>query len=214
MASSAQQMRAYRGPAVLSVGFRPFFLGGAVWAIAAMLLWIAALIGKLDFAWIYGVSHWHAHEMLFGYASAILAGFLLTTVPNWTGRLPVAGWPLFFLFALWAAGRLALLASDAVGVGVAVGLDMLFLPALLFICMREVVAGHDDVPVRQGEGGRRHAALRDAGGDRRRALPARQPHHRSGAHGRLAGRRLPHRPAGARHQDPQPARVTEGETTR
>lgn len=129
------------GPVLFSYGFRPFFLGGALWAIAAMALWIATLSGRLDFAWKYGVSHWHAHEMLFGYASAILTGFLLTTVPNWTGRLPVSGWPLFALLLLWAAGRLALLGSDVVGVRGAVVVDMLFLPALFFICLREVVAG-------------------------------------------------------------------------
>ncbi|MDR6756287.1 uncharacterized protein involved in response to NO [Mycoplana sp. BE70] len=128
------------GPVLFSYGFRPFFLGGALWAFAAMALWIAALSG-LDFAWKYGVSHWHAHEMLFGYASAVLAGFLLTSVPNWTGRLPVSGWPLLLLFLLWLAGRLALVASDTIGVGVAVAVDLLFLPAMLLICLREVVAG-------------------------------------------------------------------------
>lgn len=129
------------GPVLFSYGFRPFFLGGALWAIAAMALWIAALTGRLDFASEYGAHHWHAHEMLFGYASAVLAGFLLTAVPNWTGRLPVSGWPLFFLFLLWAGGRVAFLASDAIGVNLAVAADMIFLPALLFICVREVVAG-------------------------------------------------------------------------
>jgi uncharacterized protein involved in response to NO len=106
-----------------------------------MALWIAALSGRLDFATGYGALHWHAHEMLFGYASAVLAGFLLTAVPNWTGRLPVSGRPLFGLFLLWLVGRLALLASDAVGIAAAVAADMVFMPALLFICVREVVAG-------------------------------------------------------------------------
>ncbi|MBD9371145.1 NnrS family protein [Rhizobium sp. ARZ01] len=129
------------GPVLFSYGFRPFFLGGAVWAFTAMVLWLAALSGRLDIAGEYGVFSWHAHEMLFGYASAVLAGFLLTAVPNWTGRLPVSGWPLFGLFLLWLVGRLAFLASDAIGVRAAVALDMLFMPALLFICVREVVAG-------------------------------------------------------------------------
>ncbi len=129
------------GPILFSYGFRPFFLGGALWAIAAMVLWIAALSGVVDFATEYGAHHWHAHEMLFGYASAVLAGFLLTAVPNWTGRLPVSGWPLLGLFSLWALGRIAFLASDVIGVDLAVLADMIFLPALLFICVREVVAG-------------------------------------------------------------------------
>ena len=129
------------GPVLFSYGFRPFFLGGALWAMIAMALWIATITGAIGFAEEYGASHWHAHEMLFGYSSAILAGFLLTAVPNWTGRLPVSGRPLFFLFLLWAVGRLAFLLSDATGVVVAVAVDALFLPALLFICVREVVAG-------------------------------------------------------------------------
>jgi len=129
------------GPVLFSYGFRPFFLGGALWAIAAMGLWIAAITGHITIAETYGAPNWHAHEMLFGFASAVLAGFLLTAVPNWTGRLPVSGWPLAGLFALWCAGRIALLASDTIGVAVAATIDALFLPVLLAICTREVVAG-------------------------------------------------------------------------
>lgn len=129
------------GPVLFSYGFRPFFLGGALWAIAAMGLWIAAISGHITIAETYGAPNWHAHEMLFGFASAVLAGFLLTAVPNWTGRLPVSGWPLAGLFALWCAGRIALFCSDTIGVAVAATIDALFLPVLLAICTREVVAG-------------------------------------------------------------------------
>ncbi|MDX3978414.1 NnrS family protein [Shinella sp.] len=129
------------GPVLFSYGFRPFFLGGALWAIAAMSLWIAAISGHITLAGAYGAPNWHAHEMLFGFASAVLAGFLLTAVPNWTGRLPVSGWPLGALFTLWCAGRIALLATDVIGVIPAAAIDGLFLPALLAICTREVVAG-------------------------------------------------------------------------
>jgi len=129
------------GPVIFSYGFRPFFLGGALWAIVAMVLWIAALSGFIDIGGDYGAPNWHAHEMLFGFASAVLAGFLLTAVPNWTGRLPVSGKPLVWLFALWCAGRLLLLVPDQVGVVTAAAVDGLFLPALLTICAREVIAG-------------------------------------------------------------------------
>ncbi|MFB7146287.1 NnrS family protein [Agrobacterium deltaense] len=129
------------GPVIFSYGFRPFFLGGALWAIVAMVLWIAALSGFIDLGGDYGAPNWHAHEMLFGFASAVLAGFLLTAVPNWTGRLPVSGKPLVWLFALWCAGRLLLLVPDTVGVDTAAAVDGLFLPALLAICAREVIAG-------------------------------------------------------------------------
>ena len=129
------------GPVLFSYGFRPFFLGAGIWAIVAMSLWVAALAGHLAPGGSYGAHAWHAHEMLFGFASAVLAGFLLTAVPNWTGRLPVSGWPLAGLFALWIAGRAALLSPDAIGLSAAAAIDSLFLPALLFICAREVIAG-------------------------------------------------------------------------
>ena len=128
-------------PVLFSYGFRPFFLGAAIWAIVAMLLWLLSLAGVVEIATDYGPAHWHAHEMLFGYSSAVLAGFLLTAVPNWTGRLPVSGWPLFFLFSVWFAGRLVFLAPGLVGAEVAAAVDSLFLPALLVICVREVLAG-------------------------------------------------------------------------
>lgn len=129
------------GPVLFSYGFRPFFLGGGVWAVVAMAAWIAAISGRLDPAGDYGAPNWHAHEMLFGFAPAVLAGFLLTAVPNWTGRLPVSGWPLAGLFALWCAGRIALLLTGEIGVVAAAVIDALFLPALLAICAREVIAG-------------------------------------------------------------------------
>jgi uncharacterized protein involved in response to NO len=129
------------GPVLFSYGFRPFFLGASIWACVAMLLWIAALTGKLELAGDYGAHAWHAHEMLFGFASAVLAGFLLTAVPNWTGRLPVAGRPLLYLFALWCAGRAAMLAPGLIGPTAAAVIDALFLPTVLLICVREIVAG-------------------------------------------------------------------------
>lgn len=129
------------GPILFSYGFRPFFLGGAVWACAAMALWVAALTGHIGLAEGYGAFAWHAHEMLFGFASAVLAGFLLTAVPNWTGRLPVSGTPLLALFLLWCLGRAAMLAPALLGPPVSAAVDAAFLPTLLLICVREVVAG-------------------------------------------------------------------------
>lgn len=128
-------------PILFSYGFRPFFLGAAVWAVIAMLLWLSSLAGVVEIATDYGPAHWHAHEMLFGYSSAVLAGFLLTAVPNWTGRLPVSGWPLAFLFSVWVAGRLVFLVPGLIGSTIAAVVDSLFLPLLLAICVREVVAG-------------------------------------------------------------------------
>ncbi len=129
------------GPALLSYGFRPFFLLGGLFAALAMGLWLIALTGGLAPGGSYGASHWHAHEMLFGFAPAILAGFMLTAIPNWTGRLPVAGRPLALLLALWIAGRLVMLDPDRLGLTPSALVDGAFLPALLFVAFREIAAG-------------------------------------------------------------------------
>jgi uncharacterized protein involved in response to NO len=127
--------------ALFSAGFRPFFLGGSLWAAGAMALWIALITGQITFAQSYGAVAWHAHEFLFGYVTASLAGFLLTAIPNWTGRLPVRGGPLLALFLIWVVGRAALLAVDVIGVVPAAVVDSLFLPCLGIVAMREIVAG-------------------------------------------------------------------------
>lgn len=129
------------GPVLFSYGFRPFFLGAALGAVATMLIWLGSLFIGLNPGGIYGAAAWHSHEMLFGFAPAVLIGFLLTTVPNWSGRLPVAGVPLACLFGLWCAGRLALAFPDATGINIAVGIDGIFLPLLLAICLREIIVG-------------------------------------------------------------------------
>lgn len=131
------------GPAILSYGFRPFFLGAALWAFIAMTAWI----GAFAFGWVpggdYGVVGWHAHEMLFGYTGAALVGFIMTAVPNWTGRLPVSGRPLLFLVLLWVSGRLAMLWPDMIGMLPTLVLDSLFFPIVGIIVGREIIAGHN-----------------------------------------------------------------------
>lgn len=129
------------GAALWSYGFRPFFLGGAIWAVLAMVLWIAALIHGLPLGGNLGAPLWHAHEMVFGFASAVLAGFLLTAIPNWTGGLPVSGWPLIGLAAVWALGRVAMAGAALWGVTLAAVADAIFLPLLLAVAAREIVAG-------------------------------------------------------------------------
>ncbi len=129
------------GPALWSYGFRPFFLGAATVAVLGMVLWILALAGAVAVGGDLGAPLWHAHEMVFGFAPAVLAGFLLTAIPNWTGSLPVAGRPLIGLFGVWLAGRIAMAAAGVLGGWLAAGIDLLFLPLLLAICAREIVAG-------------------------------------------------------------------------
>lgn len=139
--TSAVRMRAWTGPAVLTRGFRPFFLGGAVWAAAAMALWLGTLSGHLAPPTAFDPVSWHAHELLFGYLGAILAGFLLTAIPNWTGRLPVAGWPLGALVLLWGAGRVAVALSAGLPAGLVAAVDLAFPLVLAAVVLREIVAG-------------------------------------------------------------------------
>lgn len=139
--TSAQRMRAWQGPALFSFGFRPFFLFGAVWVCVAMVLWLAALSGAIDLPTRFDPVSWHAHEFLFGYLGAVLAGFLLTAVPNWTGRLPIVGWWLAALFALWVCGRVAVLGSAHLPQGAAAGVDLAFPVVLGALILREIVAG-------------------------------------------------------------------------
>src|SRR4051794_26257278 len=101
---AAKPARARRGSAIWDRGFRPFFLGAPLWAIVAGSLWPFVYSGRLALPTVFTPIDWHAHEMIFGYIAAVVAGFLTTAVPNWTGRLPVAGWPLAGLAGLWVAG--------------------------------------------------------------------------------------------------------------
>jgi len=140
--STAAAIRAYRGPAVFSIGLRPFYLCAALWSALAAPLWVYAFLG----GGTVGLG-WHVHEMLFGYAGGIIVGFLLTAVPNWTGRLPVVGWPLALLFSLWLAGRAAMLAvalnGDLAAAAWPAAIDSLFLFAMAAVVWREVLAGRN-----------------------------------------------------------------------
>src|SRR6187431_2814936 len=97
---------------LLEKGFRPFFLLGAGFAALAVPLWLLALRGGLQPGGHFGAMQWHAHEMLFGFSSAIICGFLLTAVGNWSGRETATGWRLATLALLWAVGRLAMFFAE------------------------------------------------------------------------------------------------------
>ncbi|MCA8927647.1 MAG: NnrS family protein [Alphaproteobacteria bacterium] len=143
MASTADQMRAWRGPALLTFGFRPFFLGAALWAALAMVLWLGMLAGHVTLPTRFDPISWHAHEFLFGYLGAVMAGFLLTAVPNWTGRLPVVGWPLTVLVLLWLAGRGAVMVSGLLGPIPTAAIDLAFPVVLAGVIAREIVRGRN-----------------------------------------------------------------------
>jgi uncharacterized protein involved in response to NO len=141
MTGSAARRRAWTGPALWSFGFRPFFLAAGLWAGVAMALWIAMYVGWAHPPLRFSPVDWHPHEMLFGYLPAAVAGFLLTAVPNWTGRYPIMGWPLAGLFALWVSGRVAVLAGAALPAAAVAAIDLAFLVVFALAIAREIVAG-------------------------------------------------------------------------
>ena len=143
-----RRRRMAASPPILRGGFRPFFFGGASWAVIALALWLLAFSGTLNLPTAFDPIAWHRHEMLFGFVGAIICGFLLTAIPNWTGRLPIAGWPLLGLFGLWFAARLAVLFSAVTGRLPAALLDVGFFLILGALGAREVVAAKNrNVPV-------------------------------------------------------------------
>lgn len=135
--------RASSGPVLFSYGFRPFFLAGSAWAAISILLWVPQFLGELALPNVFAPRDLHVHEMLYGYLAAVIAGFLLTAIPNWTGRLPVAGFPLAALFAIWLAGRMAIFLSTTLGAPLAALVDVAFLVALAMVALREIVAGRN-----------------------------------------------------------------------
>ncbi len=137
------RLRAYRGPALLSYGFRPFFLFAALYSAAAILAWLPMFYGELSAATLFVPQDWHVHEMLFGYVAAVITGFLLTAIPNWTGRLPLQGAPLLVLVGVWLAGRVAVNVSAWTGWLAAAVIDSGFLVLVAAAAAREIVAGRN-----------------------------------------------------------------------
>ena len=132
----------YQGLALFSYGFRPFFAVASLFALIAVPLWLLIWEGALDYRGHFAALDWHIHEMIFGYGSAVLAGFLFTAVPNWTGRMPVRGWPLAVLFTVWVLGRLALW-GDVLPPLWVMAVDCSFLLFVAAVIAREIVAGQN-----------------------------------------------------------------------
>lgn len=134
-----------RAMALLQKGFRPFFLGAAAFAALALPLWLLVFSGLSTSAGgaVFPVPmYWHAHEMIYGFALAVIAGFLLTAAGNWTGRETLVGAPLGALVALWATGRLMLLApvTSELWRSAAILVDLAFAPLLALAVGRPIVA--------------------------------------------------------------------------
>lgn len=137
------QRRAWQGPAFLSYGFRPFFFSASVLAALLIAAWVPWYLGFLTVPSAFSPVDWHAHELLFGYVPAVIAGFLLTAVPNWTGRLPVVGWPLAGLFALWLIGRGIVAMSAGMPAVILLAGSIAFPLALAGVIAREIIAGRN-----------------------------------------------------------------------
>ncbi len=127
-------------PALLRAGFRIFFPAAALWASLTMLLWALMLRGVLQLPTVFHPVVWHLHELLFGFVAAAIAGFLLTAIPNWTGRPALTGAPLAALALLWLLGRFAVATSAWTGPALAMTADLAFLIVLAAIVANELIA--------------------------------------------------------------------------
>ncbi len=114
--------------ALFELAFRPFFLFGALFSAVAIALWALILNGIIT-PDLYGGSYWwHVHEMLFGFAPAIIVGFLLTAVQNWTGERTINGKLLMALTLLWISARVLLIAPNLLPASIIALIDIAFLP--------------------------------------------------------------------------------------
>jgi len=139
--SPVPRLKSYDGPALFSYGFRPFFLFGSLYAGLAVLVWLPVFTGELALASAFAPRDWHVHEMLYGYLSAIITGFLLTAIPNWTGRLPLQGAPVIVLVAAWLLGRIVVTFSATTGWLPAALIDGGFLLLVAAAATREIITG-------------------------------------------------------------------------
>ncbi len=135
--------RDHGGPALFAQGFRPFFLLAGLWALLSLGVSFGWTMGWIALPSAFGPIRWHVHEMLFGTLAAAMSGFLLTAIPNWTGRMPLQGWPLFGLAVLWLAGRAATAFSASIGPGAVALVDLSFLLVFAAVITREIVAGRN-----------------------------------------------------------------------
>src|SRR5690606_13345367 len=135
--------QSYTGPILFSAGLRPLFLLAGGFAALVVPLWLAVWSGNVTLTGPFTPIDWHIHEMLFGYTSAVLVGFLFTAIPNWTGRMPTRGWPLICLSALWLIGRFTIAGAFSFGPVPVMLIDCGFLAAIGAMITTEIVAGRN-----------------------------------------------------------------------
>ncbi|MFT6557683.1 NnrS family protein [Sneathiella sp.] len=133
----------YKGFALLSFGFRPFFLMASLYGGLSVLIWLPFLRGYLEAGTTFLPVDWHMHELFFGFITAVICGFLFTSIPNWTGRLPVQGLPLLSMVTLWLMGRGAIFFSAHIGWIGALVIDGAFLCTLWAAISIEILKGRN-----------------------------------------------------------------------
>jgi len=115
----------------------------AIYAGLGVLIWLPLFVGELTLPTTFSPLDWHIHEMLYGYLPGVITGFLLTAIPNWTGRLPLQGGPLAVLVAAWIIGRIAVCTSAIIGPVAAGAVDVLFMLLVAAAASREVIVGRN-----------------------------------------------------------------------
>ncbi len=125
--------------ALFNLGFRIFFLGASIYSIVAILFWMGIYAFKISIP-INGITtfQWHAHEMIFGYSLAVISGFLLTAVRNWTGIQTVHGLPLFGIFCLWLIARVLFL-FGSMFIEIAAVFDLLFILSVIIAIAAPII---------------------------------------------------------------------------
>ena len=134
-----------KGLVPFALGFRPFFLAATLSAVVLMALWLLFLGGQVKTSYYYDFIGWHSHEMLFGYGVAVIAGFLLTAVRNWTGVDTVIGKPLAAITLLWLAGRVIPFTADLLPAPLIALVDLAFIPALAWVLKGPLWKGSNKV---------------------------------------------------------------------
>jgi len=141
--TASAPLAAGRPAALWSLAFRPFFLAASLWSALALALWTGLFVTGARLPSRFDPLIWHIHAMLFGFVYAAIAGFLLTAIPNWTGRPPIRGGALGGLLALWLLGRLVCLVSALVPLWLATVVELGFPVLLCGVAAREIVAARN-----------------------------------------------------------------------
>ncbi len=129
------------GLIILQNSFRPFFMAAGIWATLSVPFWLLSYAGILMMPDNFDILLWHQHEMLYGFAGAAMTGFILTAIPNWTGRLPIRGVYLGLLVSLWFLGRIGFFTTATIGPLTTAVFDLPFLIVLVLAIAREIISG-------------------------------------------------------------------------